>query len=141
MMFSRLCPPSTDIRGSDWVVKPSSTPTLSPCPRAPGSVEETTEPTMARTNFFYSLVSTHCSGLDRLLISTLVHIRVSSQARSVVSWRCQNFGGSDLRVKEFVAVALCYVPCVRLRLWTEGFIESRSLWYWYTSIFPTKRRA
>ena len=66
---------------------------------------------------------------------------VSSHARSVVSWRCQNFCGSDLRVKEFVAVALCYVLCVRLRLWTEGFIESRSLWYWKTSIFPTKRRA
>ena len=45
--------------------------------------------------------------------------QVSSQARSVVSWRCQNFCGSDLRVKEFVAVALCYVLCVRLRFELE----------------------
>ena len=36
------------------MVKPSSTPTLPPRSRAPGSVEETNEPIMARTNFCFS---------------------------------------------------------------------------------------
>ena len=65
MMFSGLCLPSTDIRGSHrlggeaFVYAHPPRPVLAHL----AQFEETNEPIMARTNFFYLLVSTPCSGL------------------------------------------------------------------------------